>query len=193
MDAYSADSIAIKVAIEFCLAINASFFLFTDIFNLFCESGLENKFLQHLEPFILSGAFRKEMIPEKIMGKIIGWYEGKGNMRGLERVIMQLDMGDYSRKEELMVTCQVHCMISALLYLMATNAEESLGCMQILNTLITLMRKASNIDIDKDDIALVCKVDSQKKYDIEKSRVYIGYKLLWIVKTFIEGKTFPTG
>lgn len=51
--------------------------------------------------------------------------------------------------------------------------------MQILNTLLTLMRKAQIIDINKEDVQNVCKVDAQRKYEIEKSRAYIGYKLLW--------------
>jgi len=51
--------------------------------------------------------------------------------------------------------------------------------MQILNTLLTLVRKSQNKDADKEDIYLVFKVDSVRKYEIEKSRAYIGYKLLW--------------
>jgi alpha-tubulin suppressor-like RCC1 family protein len=47
------DLIAIKSAIEFCLAINSTSLLFSDIFNLFAQSGLEEKFLKNLEPFIL--------------------------------------------------------------------------------------------------------------------------------------------
>jgi len=36
-------------------------------------------------------------------------------------------------------------------------------------------------------------VDSTKKYEIEKSKAYIGYKMLWIIKIFLEGKMFPYG
>lgn len=36
-------------------------------------------------------------------------------------------------------------------------------------------------------------VDKQKKYDIEKSKCYIGYKLLWIIKLYLEGRQFPYG
>ena len=51
--------------------------------------------------------------------------------------------------------------------------------MQILNTLLALLRKSQNRDADKDDIYMIFKVDSFKKNEIEKSRIYIGYKLLW--------------
>lgn len=53
------DLIAIKSAIEFCLAINSTSLLFSDIFQIFAQSGLEKKFLMNLEPFILGGSFRK--------------------------------------------------------------------------------------------------------------------------------------
>lgn len=31
------------------------------------------------------------------------------------------------------------------------------------------------------------------KMQIEHSKNYIGYKILWIIKLFLEGKSFPTG
>lgn len=36
-------------------------------------------------------------------------------------------------------------------------------------------------------------VDSNQKYKIEKSQCYIGYKLLWIMKMYLEGRQFPFG
>ena len=37
----------------------------------------------------------------------------------LEKVIMQLDLSEYSNKEDLMITCEEHCLIGALLFLMS--------------------------------------------------------------------------
>jgi len=90
------DLIAIKSAIEFCLAINSTQLLFSDIFQLFSQSGLESKFLANLEPFILSGSFRKQSLPEFIVKKIINFYEELKNHKVLEKVIMQLDLSEYS-------------------------------------------------------------------------------------------------
>ena len=52
-----------------------------------------------------------------------------------------------------------------------------MGCMQILNTMFKLMKEAKGTEYTKDDIFIMG--TSQKKLDIEKSRVYLGYKLLW--------------
>ncbi len=65
--------------------------------------------------------------------------------------------------------------------------------MPILNTMLSVMREAKNIDFTREDISFIQKVESSKKYDIEKSRCYIGYKLFWIMKIFIDGKMFPSG
>lgn len=45
----------------------------------------------------------------------------------------------------------------------------------------------------KSDIFILNIVDSQKKYEIERSHRYVGYKLLWIIKMYLEGRQFPYG
>lgn len=65
--------------------------------------------------------------------------------------------------------------------------------MQILNRMLKVMTEAKDIDISKEDIAMIKKFESMRKYEIEKSRSYIGYKLFWILKLFIDGRSYPTG
>ena len=55
------------------------------------------------------------------------------------------------------------------------------------------MTDAKNIEIGKEDIAMIQKYESMRKYEIEKSRSYIGYKLFWIMKLFIDGRMYPNG
>ena len=42
-----------------------------------------------------------------------------------------------------------------------------------------LMREANSSTYFKEDIYKMKIVDSLKKYEIQKSKAYIGYKLLW--------------
>ena len=76
-EAYQPESIAIKVAIEFCLNIGTISFLFQDMMNIFDQYGLRNKFIFNLEPFIISGLFKKEYIPEDILREFLLFYETK--------------------------------------------------------------------------------------------------------------------
>jgi hypothetical protein len=43
------------------------------------------------------------------------------------------------------------------------------------------------------DIQMLFNVDSKIKYEIEKSKYYVGYKLLWIMRMYLEGRQFPYG
>ena len=102
---YSADAIVVKVAIEFCLNIQAVGFLFSDIYHMFKENNMAMKFVQNLEPFILNGQFRNQPIPEAIIRMIIKYYEDQKKLKLLEKIIQQLDFGKYTNKDELIVTC----------------------------------------------------------------------------------------
>ncbi|MFO0116295.1 MAG: hypothetical protein ACK521_01275 [bacterium] len=84
---YSIEDIAIKVSIEFCLNINETSFLFTEIYEFFRENGLRENFINLLCPPIVAGQFRKEYIPESIMEKLIVYLEAKGNYKLLEKII----------------------------------------------------------------------------------------------------------
>ena len=54
----------------------------------------------------MSGSFKKQVVPEFIINKLVSFYQDSKNYRKLEKVIMQLDLTEYSMKEELVVTCQ---------------------------------------------------------------------------------------
>jgi hypothetical protein len=47
--------------------------------------------------------------------------------------------------------------------------------------------------VTKKDISLLQSADKNRKYEIEQSSFYIGYKLLWILNLFLNGKKFPSG
>lgn len=35
--------------------------------------------------------------------------------------------------------------------------------------------------------------DAEEKKQVEQSQIYLGYKILWIIRLFIDGKKFPQG
>lgn len=103
------------------------------------------------------------------------------------------------------VLCSTNCLVSALLYLYTSVANEDAGCKQILEMMHkTMVDKLSQEEMERrknpalrplsrDDICQMATVDREKRYSIEKSYLYTGYKLLWIVKMFLQGKKFPYG
>ena len=57
----------------------------------------------------------------------------------------------------------------------------------------TSLRQSGAVPHTKRDIVELNNVNRNKKYEVEKSRCYIGYKLLWIMKLYLEGRMFPYG
>jgi hypothetical protein len=90
---------------------------------LFEYNNLRSKFIQNLEPFIISGQFRKELIPKEILEQILNQYEGTGDsvhqLKNLERIVQQLDLKKYDdlMRARLEIICEKNCMVSALLAL----------------------------------------------------------------------------
>lgn len=86
-----------------------------------------------------------------------------------------------------------------------SDVEESNTCMQILNNMYKMIestRVSEQIALKKhrgfrqktkEDLYQLLKVNIDHKYELEKSHCYIGYKLLWIISLFLEGKKYPYG
>jgi len=176
--------------------IHAIDFLFTDLYEIFKLNGMEEKFLITLEPFILAGHLRREILPHDKVRRLIELYERNQNYATLEKVIQNLNFSEYPKIDELQVICMSKTMVSALLYLMTKQKTEAgewdLGCMQILNTIFKVFKDAQDT-AKVADFARLFKVDTIRKQNMEKSKVYIGYKLLWTMKLSLEGLTFPYG
>jgi hypothetical protein len=81
------DVIAIKLSIQFCVSIKACSYLFNDVFNFFRQHNLSDKFLHLLEPSILAGRFREEIIPDRILRMLILFYEKKEEFHTLEKLV----------------------------------------------------------------------------------------------------------
>lgn len=67
-----------------------------------------------------------------------------------------------------------------------------------------MMRQAKDLEASKriknpkavasvrqEDMQLLLKTDKERKAEIEKSYIYIGYKLMWVMRRFICGRKFP--
>lgn len=50
------------------------------MFDLFNLNEMRVKFFQNLEPFIISGQFKKEIIPEKIFSEFLDNFEANQGM-----------------------------------------------------------------------------------------------------------------
>ena len=82
-------------------------------------------------------------------------------------------------------------LIISILNMMLKNLEEKKNLERLAER--NMGQQQSARKITKDDIRLLRSIDKERKYEIEKSHLYIGYKLLWIIKMFLDGRKFPNG
>jgi len=64
--------------------------------------------------------------------------------------------------------------------------------MQVLNTIFKVFKDAKQT-AKREDLSRLFKLDTIRKQALEKSKLYIGYKLLWTMQLSLQGKTFPFG
>jgi len=64
----------LRVATEFCIKVGAIDHLFGELFSMFAEAGIEQRYFENLEAFILSGKLKHTHIPDRILTRIIQYY-----------------------------------------------------------------------------------------------------------------------
>ena len=75
--------------------MSAQDYLFGDLFKMFAEGGLEQRYFESLDAFILSGKFKSHFIPTTILDRLICLYRQK-DVELLEKAILNLNLGKYS-------------------------------------------------------------------------------------------------
>mmetsp|Transcript_38617 Transcript_38617/g.58781 ORF Transcript_38617/g.58781 Transcript_38617/m.58781 type:complete len:111 (+) Transcript_38617:182-514(+) len=84
----------LRVATEFCIKVGAVDHLFGELFEMFAEAGIEQRFFENLEAFILSGKLKWIKIPTRILSRIIQYYRMK-DAELLEKSILNLNLNHY--------------------------------------------------------------------------------------------------
>jgi hypothetical protein len=113
----------LRVALEFCIRVNAIDHLFGELFLMFAEAGMEQRFFENLEPFILSGKFKQTKIPKKILNRIIEYYRQK-DLELLEKVLLNLNLSKYKNILEVRHICETEFLTSALIHIL-TNLFDN--------------------------------------------------------------------
>ena len=76
------------------------------------------------------------------------------------------------------------------------NEKEDSNCVYAIDDLLIqyMQAKESNPGSLKDIVSIrELSPDSKERINAEKSQIYIGYKVLWIIRLLLNGKEFPTG
>lgn len=92
---------------------------------MFAEAGIEQRYFENLEAFILSGKLRQVAIPDRILTRMFDYYRNK-DVELLEKAILNLNLSRY--KDELLIDwaskCEDDLLTSALICLKMTIYER---------------------------------------------------------------------
>lgn len=148
----------LRVATEFCIKVGAIDHLFGELFNMFAEAGIEQRYFENLEAFILSGRLKQIQIPHRILTRIIQYYRQK-DVELLEKSILNLNLNNYPNNLEVRHICEEEFLSSALINMLMTIFDrdknmENTVCLHILCALYNLMKK-SRIEKTKEDVMAI--------------------------------------
>ena len=191
---YQADNIAIKASVEFWNKINSFPFLFNEIFSLFHKEGLENRFIENLEPFILAEYFTNEIMPDILLQKLCDHYLNSEKYLSFERIVTKLNFTNFTSISQLEKECREKMLTTSLIHLKVTSLKgnEKNAWLDILVSSYNRMKQGKKSK-DLNNIKEIMLQDELTRYTIESSYEYSGLKLLHIIKCFINGEKFPSG
>jgi hypothetical protein len=85
---------------------------------MFAEAGMEQRYFENLDAFILSGQI-KVKIPDHILSRLIDFYRQK-DVELLEKAILNLDLKKFPGIEKVRHICEEEFLSSALIHLLTT-------------------------------------------------------------------------
>lgn len=132
--------------------------------------------------------------------QILGHIKATDRPELVEKVIINLSLKEFPKEllQELVEYCEENCLSSALFYLHTSvnHAEEEAQCVPVILSLMQLYRDAKrNNPGSLEEIRCIkdLPADSEERLSAEKSQIYLGYKILWAIRLFLNGKKFPHG
>jgi len=113
----------IRVALEFCIRVGAIDHLFGELFERFAEAGMEQKYFENLQAFVLSGKLKQIAVPEVILHRMLDYYY-QNDADLYEKSIMNLNMGSFSAALEVLHVCESNFLTSGMLYMLTTMYDK---------------------------------------------------------------------
>ncbi len=107
---------------------------------MFAEGGVEQRFFENLDAFILSGKLKQANIPFALIERILSLYRSK-DVELLEKAILNLNLAKYRQAAEVRVLCEEEFLSSALIHLLTEEGDNS--CLQVLCALFNLTLRAN--------------------------------------------------
>lgn len=120
-----------------------------------------------------------------------------GYNQDFDRMVRQVDWARYKYLDELELKCKQKFLVSSIFHIrMCQRGTYFEKCRAVLAEMYKMMSKAKDLEKSKknrtqtfsrSDLHFLLKTDQIKKQDIEKSQMYIGYFIFYVLQIFLSG------
>lgn len=90
---------------------------------MFSNAGVEQRYFENLDAFILSGKLKNVRMPVTILDRLISFYYNK-DVELLEKAILNLNLSKYPDVLSVRQICEQEFLSSALIHLLTTLFDE---------------------------------------------------------------------
>ena len=183
----------INFTIDFCINIESIEFLLNDIRNMLENKGMGNLFFEKLEPFILKNKLNEQFIDQSTLTSIFQYYITKNNLYHLSLIIPHFSLktlnNDFVKK-----TCLQYNFSNALIYIYTNVYDDFFFPIKVM---FDNFCKCSNIfdykkEENKNELfysdSYITKIKNEQ---FEKSKEYLGHKILWFCNLCVKGQKYP--
>ena len=190
----------VGTCVRACLATGDVDWLFDELFERYEQNGLEQIFLDRLEPFVLAGSVHA--LPPSVSQRLIGVHAERHQFEAAQRIIWHVDP-DALDVEQALSLCQREGLYDALVYVYNRALHDYVGPMVHLLALVRKIQhrrqsRASNVSVadtgEGDDSVIEHEsfnVWAENEDAVEES-VPDAYKIFAYLSQALTGKSYPS-
>lgn len=181
----------VGTCVRACVAIGDVDWLFDELYERYETNGIENIFLERIEPFVLSGSVHA--LPPSVSQRLIAIHEERGQYEAAQRIIWHVDP-EFLDINQTLRLCQKHKLIDALIYVYARSLHDFVAPIVELLSVIRLIQRSRKhrprCVADSDDARSFAST-SKSDPDIEAS-VPDAYKVYTYLSQALAGLSYPS-
>ena len=187
----------INVSIEFCIWIKIFDYILNDLSKVFSRYGKEDMFYKLLEAFIFNDILINEQLSETFLILLYKTYKSKNELELLSHLFIHINLECLSSPAIIKLALDEN-LFSLIIYIKSNGFTYEDYFIPINKMFEFFISKNIEYDIDSIDkneeeykYFNYCEIYGEKGYkglnEMEKSKEYIGHKLLWYIEQSLKG------
>ena len=190
----------INISIEFCLEIKSIDFLLKDVEPTFAKYGREDLFYKLLEPFIFNDLFHDEDIGIEALTSLYGSYKIKEEIILLSHLLTHINLKCLNNFMIKKISIQEN-LFDLIIYIFSNGTCSEDFFLPISKMYEYYCKTEENKEIFKEEneykyisyYDLYIKKGISGINKMERTKEYIGHKLMWYIDMCLRGNKFSSG